>query len=70
MIEFYECYHKIPNPKRHGRPTKSVENTLAAIEALTVANRMISSADISKHFLYNNIKLSTTSVWRYRHQLI
>lgn len=68
-IEFYECYHKIPDPKRPGRPSKAAENTLAAIEALTVSNRMISSADISQHFRNNNIQLSTTSVWRYRHQL-
>ena len=68
-IEFYECYHAIHDPKRPGRPSKAAENTLAAIEALTVSNRMISSADISQHFRNNNILLSTTSVWRYRHQL-
>lgn len=68
-IKFYESYGMIPDPRSPGRPSKATERTLQAIEALTIANRKQSSADLAHQLSENGIVLSTTSVWRYRHQL-
>lgn len=68
-INFYEENGTVPDPKCSGRPSKSTEATLAAIEALTINNGTLSSYDISQKFKNDNIELSTTSVWRYRHKL-
>lgn len=59
----------IPDPRSPGRPSKPTERTLQAIEALTIANRKQSSADLAHQLSEDGIVLSTTSVWRYRHQL-
>ena len=59
----------IPDPQSPGRPSKATERTLQAIEALTIANRKQSPADVAQRLSEDGIILSTTSVWRFRHQL-
>ena len=52
----------IPDPQSPGRPSKATESTLQAIEALTIANRKQSSADVAQRLSEDGIILSTMSV--------
>lgn len=69
-LKYFNEHHKVPDPKKMGRPTKATHEVLSKIDKMTTENRAISGFAISQNFLQNNFKLSPSSVNNYRKKIL
>lgn len=70
VLKKYDETGQIPNQLKKGRPTKATPDILNQITNLTVQNRVISGESISQFFLQKNIELSSSSINRYRRNIL